>query len=465
MLKDSLLKYSKEVYPMHMPGHKGGRIKLVEDVYAVDVTEVPDTDHLYRAEGIIKESLEGIQEFYQTKKSMYLVNGSTVGVLSSIAGLHKLGDHILVARNCHQSVYNAIKLNNLYPHYVYPKITQFGLVGGIKSNEVKKVLVANPEIVSFVMTSPTYDGFVSDIKAIAEVCHRYNVLLIVDEAHGAHFSYASIFPESAITLGADIVIHSTHKTLPTITGSGLLHMNLDDELEEKVLSALNQYQTSSPSYVMMAQIDQCVQTFGNNEPLWIRYEQILDDVNKTLKKMKHLFALTTYINEEEGIIALDPLKSVIITRGINSNGLELIKKFRTEYKIQMEMASFSHMLGIFSIADAKKDLLKYAKALVKLDKKVKKKNKKVMSTNLPKGSCMKYTPYEINHYHTKKVKLEDSVDTISAVMITPYPPGIPAVVPGELITKQMVEHLQQWLNHSIDVLGVHDGMIQIVVEE
>ncbi len=232
------------------------------------MTEVPETDHLYQAEGILQESLKLLSSFYHTKKSIYLVNGSTVGLMSAILGIHDSDDEILVARNCHQSVYNSLSLKSLKVYYVIPEITSHGLQGGIHPDNVAQILKEHPRIVSLVITSPTYEGFVSDIKSIADVCHRNNVLLIVDEAHGAHFSYSSLLPTSAIDCGADVVVHSTHKTLPVITGAGLLHMNLTDDLIKKVMTTLQKLQTSSPSYIMMAQMDACVLHLGNNNKLW-----------------------------------------------------------------------------------------------------------------------------------------------------------------------------------------------------
>jgi arginine/lysine/ornithine decarboxylase len=277
-----------EVYPMHMPCHKGGRYRLIQDVYPLDVTEVPGTDHLYQSTGILKSSMDYLAEVYGARRTVFLVNGSTVGILSAMGGICEEGDEVLVARNCHQSVYNGVTLFKLKPSYIYPKMTQFGLIGGIDPHEVKALLISNPRISTFIMTSPTYDGFISDIQAIAEICHHYNVLLIVDEAHGAHLPFSKALPASAIELGADVIVHSMHKTLPTFTQSALLHMNLSEDLEAKVMKRLQMLQTSSPSYIMMAQMDQCVQELFQQERVWISHLKTIDAVHNKLKNLKHI---------------------------------------------------------------------------------------------------------------------------------------------------------------------------------
>ncbi len=465
MLKDSLLNYTTEVYPMHMPGHKGGRYKLVEDLYKVDVTEVPETDHLYHAEGILAHSLGSLTEFYGTKKSIFLVNGSTVGLLSAIGGLHQPEDEVLIARNCHQSVYNAVTLFKLHPKYIYPKMTQWGLIGGIDPEEVRKMLSSNPMIASFVMTSPTYDGFISDIKSINEVCKRYNVTLIVDEAHGAHLPYSKALPPSALEAGAGVVIHSMHKTLPVITGAGLLHLNLPKDQEKLVIKTLSRLQTSSPSYIMMAQMDACVQKLGNNEKLWTEHLKNIKDVHKSLKKMKKLYAVTGYASLEEGIIAQDPGKSIIMARGTVDNGHDLAKRMRKHHKIQMELDDALHILGIITVADTKKALNNYGKALMKMDRTIKKSTGCHHVYRVPHHLEVKMQPFEADEENSETVTLTESANRIAATMITPYPPGIPAVVAGELITATMATSINEWLTEGMDVLGVNKGQIQVVIEE
>lgn len=463
------MKYHKTVYPMHMPGHKGGRFRLIPNLYEIDVTEVPETDHLYQPEGVLEDSMNRLSEFYGSKKTVYLVNGSTVGIMSAIAGVHKPGDEILVARNCHQSVYHTLTHQNLKPHYITPKMTEWGLVGGIDAEDVRRQLEDNPGIVSMIITSPTYEGFVSDIEKIAIVCHKHGVILIVDEAHGAHFSYSYQLPESAVKLGADIVIHSTHKTLPTFTGSGLLHLNVEKTLEERILRMLQIYQTSSPSYVMMAQMDACMDVLGNNEKLWSELLKNIEDIENKARRLKRLYMLSDYVNPEVGIVAKDPLKNVVITRGSKMDGYQLCKHLRKKFRFQLEMASTKHVLAIFSVADKKQILNKYFKALQHIDRRSKKvkESKGLMYQqrdntldNLMLSTVL--MPYETMFAEKERVYLEEAEGHVSACMITPYPPGIPLVVQGEQISKQAITALQAMQKENMDIFGLEDGCVDIV---
>lgn len=463
-LYEYLMDYHKHVYPMHMPGHKGGRFKLIPNLYEIDVTEVPETDHLYQPEGVLEESMARLSHFYGTNQTVFLVNGSTVGIMSAIAGVHKPGDEILVARNCHQCVYHTLTQHRLKPHYIYPKMTEWGLIGGLDPEDVRRQLEDNPAIVSLVLTSPTYEGFVSDIKTIVEICHQKGVLVIVDEAHGAHFPYSDAFPESAINLGADIVIHSTHKTLPTFTGSGLLHMNVSITLRTKILKMLQIYQTSSPSYVMMSQVDACIEVLGNNEKLWTEFLDHIDFVENKARKFKSLYMLTQYNNMDVGIFDKDPLKNVVITRGSNMDGYQLCQKLRKKYHFQMELASSKHVLAIFTVADTKKALHKYLKALAQIDRQTGKQKISFLKEKI-KPSLLLPTvmmPYETMHQAIEKVTITEAEGSVSAGMITPYPPGIPLVVQGEVITKEAVEVIMDLMTQNIDILGMENGYVDIV---
>ena len=244
-------------YPFHMPGHKRNTALIGSELpYELDITEIDGFDDLHHSEGILKELQEYAACVYHAEETHYLVNGSTVGLLSAVMGSTNSGDCILMARNCHKSVYNAVFMNQLHPIYIYPEN------GAINPGEVKRILEENPNVKSVVITSPTYEGVVSDVERIAGIVHEKGIPLIMDEAHGAHFGFHPYFPKNSNTLGADIVIHSLHKTLPSLTQTALLHMNGELANRTDIREYVHMLQSSSPSYILMAGIDECVRFVG-----------------------------------------------------------------------------------------------------------------------------------------------------------------------------------------------------------
>ena len=227
-LYDKLKAYSEsDFYAFHMPGHKRNKALLgIELPYDLDITEIDGFDDLHHADGILKEEQERAARVFGAEESHFLVNGSTAGILSAVMGCTHRGDKILVARHCHKSIYHAIYMNGLVPRYVYPEFDiSMHMNGEISKEDVAKALAAEPDIKAVVIVSPNYDGVVSDVKGIAEVAHSYRIPLIVDEAHGPHFGFHPAFPGRANDLGADVVINSLHKTLPSLTQTAILHIN------------------------------------------------------------------------------------------------------------------------------------------------------------------------------------------------------------------------------------------------
>ena len=221
-----------DIYPFHMPGHKRAFLPFANP-YAIDITEIEGFDNLHHATGILQEAQQKAADLYGAKKTYYLVNGSTCGLLAAISAAVPRGEKILMARNCHKAVYHAMYLRQLVPVYLYPEDTAYGIQGQVTPQMVRKQLKQTPDIRAVVITSPTYDGVVSDIKNIADTVHAYGIPLIVDEAHGAHFGFSQEFPENATRLGADAVIMSVHKTLPAFTQTALLHLCSDRIAEKK----------------------------------------------------------------------------------------------------------------------------------------------------------------------------------------------------------------------------------------
>ena len=229
---------ASDVYPFHMPGHKR-QVKMgitsAPNPFSVDITEIDGFDNLHHAEDILKESMNSAAAVYGADRSWYLVNGSTCGILAAIAAAVKPGEKILMARNSHKSAYHAVILNQLEPVYLYPEeVPEFQIPGGIEPEQVERALLEHPEIRAVFVTSPTYEGIVSDIQGIAATAHRHGAALIVDEAHGAHlpFGDGSYFPDGALQEGADLVIQSLHKTLPSLTQTAILHLKSQILCEE-----------------------------------------------------------------------------------------------------------------------------------------------------------------------------------------------------------------------------------------
>ena len=283
------LQYGEE-YPFHMPGHKRNlKIDpLLDEIAKVDITEITGFDDLHHPEEMIRDLMDNLKQIYGTEESYLLVNSSTAGNLSAIAALCKIGDKILVARNCHKSVYHAIELLGLDPVYIYPEVDEDGICEGITKEQVEAVIKEEKMIKAMVLVSPTYEGRVSDIREISDVLHQYDIPLIVDEAHGAHFIYHEAFPESAVSTGADIVIQSLHKTLPAMTQTGLLHLCTDCVSKEMMQKKLSIFQSSSPSYVLMSSIEQCIHICDGNRGYFQQYCERLWILREKLEKLQEV---------------------------------------------------------------------------------------------------------------------------------------------------------------------------------
>ena len=254
---------ASDAYPFHMPGHKrrpgalGGALPE-----ALDITEIDGFDDLHDPEGVLAEAMERAARLYGSKKARFLVNGSTCGILAGIHAAAPRGSTVLVARNCHKSVYHAIELLDLRPVYLAPRLdVRSGVAGSIDPAEVETALAAHPDAKLVVITSPTYEGVMSELPGIALRCRRAGVPLLVDEAHGAHFGLRGGFAASA-TGCADLVVQSLHKTLPSPTQTALLHWNSDLIPFEAVEHGLDIFETSSPSYPLMAAMHGAVRSGG-----------------------------------------------------------------------------------------------------------------------------------------------------------------------------------------------------------
>lgn len=469
---DKLKDYSdSDYYGFHMPGHKRNLDMLKSTVpYKIDITEIEGFDDLHHADGILKEAQIRAARIYHADETHFLINGSTVGILSAIAGVTKKGDTILVARNCHKSVYHAIYMNELNPVYLYPEFNHCAQLNTeVSVDDVREALDKYPSIRAVVIVSPTYDGVVSDVEAIAEAVHEKGIPLIVDEAHGAHFGFHPYFPQNANTRGADIVIHSLHKTLPALTQTALLHINGSLASRKGVREYLRMLQSSSPSYVLMSSIDSCIDMLENRrKELFDPYVKMLEKMRGRLRQLKRLELVETE--------NFDRSKIVISVRHADMSSKRLYRILLNEYHLQMEMVAGTYILAMTSIGDTEDGMERLARALKEIDAQA--------DERMRSGNCLEETPTIIGAslprpevvYNSsvmenmldeaaisavpgskvRRLPWRDSVGYISTEYAYLYPPGSPLIVPGERVSQEAVDMLQWYHNLRFAIEGLKE---------
>ena len=450
-LYDRLKEYSlSDMYGFHMPGHKrNNRIMGINLPYEIDITEIEGFDDLHHADGILKEAQERAAEVFGADETHFLVNGSTVGILSAILGTTEKKDKVLIARHCHKSVFHAVYMNELIPEYVYPDYDPTGQMNAeIRAEDVREALEKDKDIHVVILVSPNYDGVVSDIKTIAEIVHEHDAILIVDEAHGAHFGFHPYFPERANSLGADVVINSLHKTLPSLTQTALLHLNGDRVNKEKIRRYLGILQTSSPSYIFMASLDACVDLIEREgDRLFEDYASQLKEIREDLKGLKHLRLLETE--------HFDPSKLVISVADTDMKSMELYKKLLCDYHLQMEMVAGTYVLAMTSLADTKEGYDRLKKALLEIDAQAG--EGRARGRELPRMERV-MTPGEAvaakEAGEWEEIPWTEAEGKTSLEFAYLYPPGSPVIVPGETVSKEAIELLTYYEEQDFQIEGL-----------
>lgn len=449
-------------YPMHMPGHKRNFYSINYENY--DFTEIDGLDNLQNPEECIKTSLTAISKVFKSDESLILVNGSTVGLLASIMGIANPNDTIVVARNCHQSVTNAINMAKCNHSFIYPQYNN-GIVTGFDAKQIETAITSNNNVKALVITSPTYEGVVLDIKSISKITKKYNVTLIIDEAHGAYFIDKNL-PKSAIECGANVVIQSLHKTLPCPTQTAILHFNSTCTHINNIKKYLLMLQTTSPSYFFMYTIDKFIAEFEKgkfNTMFDNHYTRIQNFRNKCLelKSLGVLELVCDDFKDTNNIFDLDIYKLTFLVN--TNNGVEISNILRNNFNIELEMATDNHFIAMTSIADTDEIFDCFYCALVKISEQFK--HLSVATKNdfvehyYPRPNGKKFC--DVNTENVKLVDLQDCIGKICAKNITPYPPCVPLVFMGETFTTKDVENIFLLMHSGVNVLGVVDNKVAI----
>ena len=425
------------------PSHSQGEfvfpktLKLLGKKYfQCDYSEYDEFDNLSNPTGIIKTAQDEAAKIYNAKSTFFLINGSTSGIIAAMIAVLNKGDKVLIARNCHKAVYNGLVLTGTVPIWIMPEYNQeWDIYETIKLDMLEETLSRNKDIKAFIMTNPTYEGIMSDIYRISDICKKYGVILIVDEAHGALWNFYKAIGTPALLQGADIVIQSLHKTAGALNPSALLHIGIDSEVKPtKIQQALNLITTTSPSYPILLNIEACI-TFLSSEKGKQKIYELLKNISRLIRALRSIPNLQVFSYNND--------ITKILVKITNVTGFELSDILFHKYNIECELVNEESVLFLTGIGTEKNKLKKLEKALFEIAADnikiiIEDKTKKPYILPEPR---VRYTPASVWGKPSKEVELKYSLSRVSMELITDYPPGIPILLPGEVIRKEHIDYL------------------------
>lgn len=468
-LKDDLRALKEEGrVSFHMPGHKFGALGLkqnLSDLWAIDTTEIPGADNLHEPEGILKKAKDKLSRTYQSRESFMLINGSTCGIMAMIMGSLKRSEKVVVSRDAHRSIHHAIALGGFEPVYLMPQIDPKSQITiGMDGRRLESALQSDAQIKAVVCTYPSYSGACTHFKDIVDLCKKYDVCLLVDEAHGAHLWLDETLPISALEMGADVVVQSFHKTLPALTQTAVLHIGSNRANRNRIAYYLKVFQSSSPSYVLMTSIDEALDiALSVGKPLM---RHLLNEIRQLKDRMKRLGYVFWDLETLESAWDFDDTKLCLCAHLMGLDGYLLEKKLRDE-GIQVEYALESHVLLMATIATTDEDLKRLETALINIAREISETGlsegtQKAFDSSYSIAAELVILPSEVEQYEERVVRLEEGENEVMADWIIPYPPGVPLLCPGERLTKAHIQMIQSWQASSHKIMGIESGYIRIL---
>ena len=446
--------------PYHMPGHKRNpAFDYLGEAGAIDFTEIDGLDNLHSPCGIIRDTMNLAKEMYGAKESFILVNGSTGGVLAAVYSCCRGGKPLITVRNAHKSVYNAAVLCGSPVHYLMPRLADDGLILDVTPDEAARAIENAPDAAALLITSPTYDGVVSDVEGIAAVCHRHGIPLIVDAAHGAHLGFLDPEVASPVECGADLVIMSLHKTLPSLTQTGLLHVSGGLVDPKTVAQSLTIFETSSPSYIFMASVDGCLHEM-KNPALFADWRERLHRLY-TEANFRRGVRLRYPWQKPDAAFAFDESKLILSCDGYG--GEELARILREEFGIEPEMTAHGYVLLMTGAGDTDEMTDRLCGAFRYLEKHPRPARHAEFCASpyaaAPESEMLLSNALEAE---SEILPLEDACGRISAEFVMPYPPGIPLIAPGEVITEERIAAVRDAIG-VVTSRGEFDGTLHVVM--
>ena len=411
-------------YPFHMPGHKRNK-KFGITGSEIDITEIDGFDNLHCPKGVIADIEKDLEKIYKSKKSLISVNGSSMGIMSAIFAVCNRGDKIIVARNCHKSVFNACMLLELKIIYIEPDYDSTnGYYMRLSQETADKAIRENPDAKAMIITSPTYEGFISEIEC--------DIPLIIDAAHGAHLGLG-YFPKYP---SGDIVISSLHKTLPALTQTAVINI-YSEKLIERVKRFNDIFQTTSPSYVLMNSISICADyVLKNRRDFCVFYENLCD--------------LRLADTDNLRIMYTDDISKIIVsTAGTDISGNDLADILRDKYKIEVEAYYKTYVLLMTSVADEKERLEYLKKTLEEIDEGLICKYEELIK----KPPCPKKIMQIKIDDEGEETEIDESIGKVSNEFVYAYPPDIPIIIPNEIISTEAIEYIKESAKNGVNIIS------------
>lgn len=480
-LYSALKEYADSIKdPLHMPGHirgrgyqkdaaqnglfaAGGFFPELAAAGLIDFTEVPGLDDLHLPDHVIREAMELAAGAWGAARSLFLVNGATSGLHALLLALGE--SKVLVARNCHRAVLGGLILSGGQPVYLpCTHDEMLGIALSVAPRAVEEACYLHPDAKAMIMVSPCYYGAVGDIAAVCRTLEPGGIPLIVDEAHGGHFAFAGTeFPASALQCGAAAAVHGLHKTMPVLTQAGLLHFSADFTWTEPAVRAYDLLTTTSPSYLLMSSID------AGRAIMQERGKALLSEAadrsaacRRAIGEIPGFRCRGAEYTPVPGIVHYDPLKVLIEIDGLGANGVEIDQALRREYGIQTELAAGDHLLAMFSPFHPPEAWTRLVFALQEIAVKYccgKRARQPADWPAIPKQAA---TPREAFLAKHKTVMIKEAAGLVCAEAIAPYPPGIPVIMPGELIGADIVEYLGELRQRGTGCHGASDPALRTI---
>lgn len=437
----------RRVVPFDVPGHKRGKgnpelVELLgEKCVSVDVNSMKPLDNPCSPVSVIKEAEELMADAFGAAYAFLMVGGTTSSVQSMILSVCKAGDKIILPRNVHKSVINALIITGAVPVYVQPAVhPRIGVALGMEYSAVEKAIVDNPDAKAILINNPTYYGICSDIKSLTELAHAHGMKVLVDEAHGTQLYFGENLPMSAMAAGADMAAVSMHKSGGSLTQSSILLLGPDMD-QGYVRQIVNLTQTTSASYLLLASLDISRRNLAmRGKESFAKVVQMAEYARSEINQIGGLYAYSREIVDGKNVYDFDVTKLMVFTQGIGLTGIEVYDLLRDEYDIQIEFGDLGNILAYISIGDRMQDIERLVGALEDLTRRYQKEASDLILGDFVAPEVV-YSPQVPFYAEKETLPIRDTVGRVSGESVMCYPPGIPIVAPGERITEEVVEYI------------------------